>query len=133
MTYEYRQPSRINLVSGFFFLVIVGGVYVAVKFIPVYWQGKQVDRELDELRMRASDFHRLNEPARRQIADDIVDKAVIQIHQLGVEDQAGQPVQVWFSPDYAELHARYQVLVDHPGNLIKPTVMTMDRVVEVSR
>ena len=133
MTYEYRQPSRINLVSVFFFLLIVAGVYAAVKFIPVYWQGKKVDRELEEAKLLALDFPRLDASNRSRIADVIVDKATAHIHELGVEDQEGQPLQVWFSPDYSKLFARYQVVVVHPGNVVKPTVMTMDRVVEVSR
>jgi hypothetical protein len=133
MTYDYNRPSRINLVSVFFLLVIVGGVYASVKFVPVYWQGKQVDRELDELKLRAGDFGRLADDVRRSSSEAIVVQAIARIHELGIDDEPDQPVQVWFTPDYGELHARYRVVVAHPANVVKPTVITMERSVEVPR
>lgn len=133
MTYDYNKPRGVNFVSIFFLLVLVAGIYVAVKFVPVWWQAKKVDRELDDLRMQAIDVQRLNDDARRKKTDGIVAQAVARIHDLGVEDEEDQPVQVWFTTDFSELHARYQVTVHHPANVIKPTVMTMDRAVEVPR
>jgi len=133
MTYEYRQPSRVNVVSVFFVLVIAGGVYAAAKFVPVYWMGKKVDRELGEISLRASNLVRMDAQNQSRVAGDIIARATTQLHDLGVEDQDSQPLEVWFSDDYSELHARYQVVVMHTGNLIKPTVVNMDRVVEVSR
>ncbi len=133
MTYDYNQPSRVNLVSIFFLLMLVGGVYAAVKFVPVYWQGKKVDRVLDELAVRAVDLGRLNDSARRQEQDEIVNRAIADIHDLGVEDTADAPLEVWFTPDFSQLHARYDAVVAHPGNLVKPTVFHMERVVEVPR
>ena len=55
------------------------------------------------------------------------------MHDLGIEDQPDQPVEVWFTPDFGELHARYQVIVSHPGNIIHPTVMTVERTAVVPR
>ena len=133
MTYDYNKPSRVNVVSVLLLLIVAGGIYAGVKFIPVYWQGKTVDRELDELRLRAIDFPRFAEDQRHRAGDDIVATAVAKLHELGIEDQPDQPVQVWFTPEYDQLHARYQIIVTHPGNVIKPTVMTMERTVEVSR
>jgi hypothetical protein len=133
MSYDYNSPSRLNWVSLLFGLVIAGGAYGAVKFAPVYWQGKKVDRELDELRLRAVDFARLDDANRRQVSDEIVAKAIAALHDLGIEDQVDQPIQVWFSPDFGELHARYQIVVTHPAHLVKPTVMNMERVVVVQK
>ena len=133
MTYDYNKPRGVNFVSIFFLLVLVAGIYVAVKFVPVWWQAKKVDRELDELRLQAIDVHKYSDDQRRKKTDDIVAQAVARIHDLGVEDEPDQPVQVWFDADYSALHARYEVIVRHPGNVIKPTVMTMDRAVEVPR
>jgi len=130
---RYKNPGGLNLVSIFFLLVLVAGVYVAVKFVPVWYQGKKVDRELDELKLQALDFPKYGDDVRRKKTDEIIAQAVARIHNLGVEDEPEQPVQVWFSPDFGELHARYQVIVRHPGDVIKPTVMTMDRAVEVPR
>src|SRR5262249_1184693 len=102
-------------------------------FVPVWWQGKKVDRELDELKLQTLSFAGANPDARDKAVERLVAQAMARIHELGVEDQPDQPVQVWFSDDFAELHARYQVVATHPGNVIKPTVMTMDRAVEVPR
>lgn len=133
MTYDYNKPRGVNIVSVFFLLLLVGGIYVAVKFVPVWWQGKKIDRELDEIKLQALDFAHFSDDTRRKRTDEIVAQAVARIHDLGVEDEEDQPVQVWFTPDYGELHARYEVIVHHPGNIIKPTTMTMERTVEVPR
>jgi hypothetical protein len=133
LSYDYNKPSRLNLVSLFFVLLIAAGAYAAAKFIPVYYQAKEVDRELDELKTRASDFNRYDETYRRKTSEEIVLKATAAIHALGIEDQPDQPVEVWFSPDYGEISARYQVVVHHPGEVIKPTIMHMERTVTVPR
>src|SRR5262249_60827909 len=37
MMYNYNKPKGVNLVSIFFLLVLLAGIYVAVKFVPVWW------------------------------------------------------------------------------------------------
>ncbi len=129
MSYAYRKPRRFNLVSIFMLLVLVAAVYLGYKFVPVYWQARQVDEELDNIKMRGATFYRLADEYRQREADAIVNLSIAKLHEMGLDDQPGQPIQVWFSPDYTELHARYQVIVQHPFG--KQTPMTMDRVREM--
>ncbi len=129
MSYAYRKPRRFNLVSTFMLLVLVAAVYLGWKFIPVYWQARKVDEELDSIKMRGATFYRLSDEVRQREADTIVNLAIARMHEMGLDDQPAQPIQVWFSPDYTELHARYQVIVQHPFG--KQTVMTMNRVREM--
>lgn len=134
MGYDHKRPRRVNLVSGFLTLVAAAAIYLGVKFLPVYWQNKKVDHALDETAVKASTFGRLTEDSRRAEAAKLVDAAIASLHDLGVEDQLDQPIQVWFSPEYDELHARYTTIVQHNfGTLIKPTVLSMHRVVRVPR
>jgi hypothetical protein len=133
MTYDYQKPRGLNLVSIFMLAVLACGIYAAAKFVPVWWLGRKVDTELDELKLQALSFPRLSEDARRAGVDSVTAKAVVRIHDLGIEDQPDQPVEVWFTPDFGELHARYQIVVKHPGNIIHPTVMTVERTAVVSR
>lgn len=133
MTYDYQKPRGLNLVSIFMLAVLACGIYAAAKFVPVWWLGKKVDTQLDELKLQALNFERASEDTRRAAVESVATQAIARIHDLGIEDQPDQPVQVWFTPDYSELHARYQVIVSHPGNIIHPTVMTVERTALVSR
>jgi hypothetical protein len=133
MTYDYQKPRGLNLVSIFMLAVLACGIYAAVKFVPVWWLGKKVDTQLDELKLQALSFQRANDATRRAAAESVTAQAIARIHDLGIEDQPDQPVEVWFTPDYDELHARYQIVVRHPGDLIHPTVMTVERTAVVPR
>src|SRR6266568_4998695 len=129
MTYDYKAPRRLNIVSLFLVLAGAAGIYLGVKFLPVWWQGRSVDEVLDTFAIQAVSFGRYPEEARGREGDKIVAKAVARLHELGVEDQADQPIEVWFTPDFTELHARYEVIVEHNfGTYLKPTVMHMHRV-----
>lgn len=129
MKYDYNKPRRLNVVSGFLLLVAIAAGYAGYKFIPVFWQARKVDEVLDTEKMRAVSFHRAPDEVKQREADIIVTKAAARVYELGIDDQPDQPLQVWFSPDYSELNARYQVVVRHPFG--KSTVMTMNRTVEV--
>jgi hypothetical protein len=129
VTYEYNKPRRLNLVSAFLLLVAIAAGYAGVKFIPVYWQARKVDEALDEVKLQASTFHRMNPELLQAEADKIILKAIARINDLGIRDEPDQPIQVWFSPDWRYLEAKYKVVVKHPvGN---PTVMVMERKREV--
>jgi hypothetical protein len=131
MTYDYRQPRRINVVSVFMLLVAVAAGYAGYKFVPVYWQARKVDQVLDEEKLAMVNVGRLAEEHRAPVADKAIAKAITRLYEMGIEDVGEQPLQVWFSPDYGELNARYQVVVRHPVG--KATVLTFDRHVTVPR
>jgi hypothetical protein len=131
MTYEYNKPRRLNLVSFVLLLIALAGAYLGYKFIPVYWQARKVDEELDMIKMRAATMYRMKDDVKQTVATEIVNAAVARMHEMGLEDYPDQPIQVWFAPDYGELHARYMVVVRHPGG--KQTVMTMERVREMPK
>jgi hypothetical protein len=126
MTYDYKQPRRLNFVSFLLLLILTAGGYLAFKFVPVYWQARKVDEALDEIKMPATRFHRMNDDARRGEADKIIARAHARLIELGIEDHPDQPLQLWFSPEFDHLHARYRVDVHHPV-VNKITAMTMDR------
>jgi hypothetical protein len=125
MTYDYHKPRRLNLVSGFMLLLAIAGVYLGYKFIPVYWQARKVDEALDELKMPAATFFRMQDHYRRTEADKIIANSLARLHEMGLKDEPDQPIQVWFSPDWKYLEAKYMVIVKHPVG--KPTVMIMER------
>lgn len=131
MTYQYNKPRRLNIVSFLMLIAAAAGGYAGWKFIPVYWQARKVDQILDEEKMAGASFHRMKDELRPGVAEQIVAKAVTRIYELGVEDVGEQPLQVWFSPDWTELNAKYQVVVRHPVG--EPTVLTMERKVDVPR
>jgi hypothetical protein len=132
MTYEYKKPRRLNLVTLVLLLAGVAGVYLGVKFIPVWWQGREVDEQLDGFAVQAVQFARYAEELRAKDGEKIVVDAIAALHRMGIEDQVDQPLQVWFSPDWSELHARYEVIVQHNlADLVKPTVLHMHRVRKV--
>lgn len=132
MTYDYNKPRRLNVVSLLLLLIVLAAGYAGWKFVPVYWQARKVDQVLDEEKMAAASIDRLRDDARATTADSVVAKAVTRIYEMGIEDQAEQPLQVWFDADYGALNARYQVVVRHPV-VDKTTIMTMDRRVAVPK
>ena|SRR5215467_10416430 len=132
MTYDYRKPRRLNFVSFLMLVALVVGAYLGWKFIPVWWQSRQVDEELDTFAVQAVQFPRYTDEVRQRDGEKIVTSAIIALHQMGIQDQADQPLEVWFSPDWSELHARYEIIVQHNlANLVKPTVMRMHRIRKV--
>lgn len=124
-TYEYNKPRRLNLVSFFVLLVVLAAAYAGWKFGPVYWQARKVDEALDEVKMSGATFYRMNPDVRQAEADKILARSIARIHELGVKDEPDQPIQVWFSPNFEKLQAKYMVIVKHPFG--KPTVMIMER------
>ena len=132
MTYDYRKPRRLNIVSLFLVLGVAAGIYLGVKFLPVWWRVRQVDTKLDEYAVQVADFGRQAPEARDRAAEPILAKTVAELRAIGVDDQPDQALEVWFSPDYRELHARFEVIVEHNfGSLVKPTVMMMHRIRKV--
>ena len=125
MTYDYNKPRRLNLVSFFLLVLVAAGVYLGYKFVPVYWQARKVDQELDEIKMRGATMYRMKEDVKMQTAEQIVNASLARLYEMGIEDTPDQPVQVWFEPDFSALNARYQIIVRHPGG--KQTLMTMER------
>jgi hypothetical protein len=129
--YDYNKPRSFNLVTLVIVVFLAGAGYVAVKFGPVYWQGWKVDEILDQkaLLLTQADVARLDEANRSSQAERALAESIEGIRGLGIEDQPDQAVEVFYSDDFSTLHARYQVVVNHPYG--KPTVITMNRKVKV--
>jgi hypothetical protein len=129
MSYQGSRPRGFNIVSFFLLFLVLAGAYLGWKFGPVYWQARKVDEALDELKMSAATFYRMQDGVRQQEADKILARSIARLHEMGLEDQPDQPIQVWFSPDWKHLQAKYMVIVKHPFG--KPTVLIMERKREV--
>ncbi len=127
---SYSQPRRVNFVSVFLLLCVLAGGYAAWKFVPVYWQARKVDEALDETVAEAADFSIRNEDVRQKQGEKILNEAVARLHEMGIEDHAEQPLEVWWGDNYDTIHAKYRVIVEHPA-ILKPTVLTMERVRKV--
>jgi hypothetical protein len=132
MTYDYNKPRRLNVVSLFLLVLVAGAGYAAYKFVPVYWQAREVDQALDELKLPAATFFRMRDDLRRAEADRIIARAYARLAEMGIEDHEEQPLQIWFAPDHSELHAKYRVDVRHPI-IDKVTPMTMERQREIPK
>ena len=130
--YDYHKPRRLNLVSGFIGLVILAAIYAGWKFIPVYWQARKVDAALDEIKLPAAEFVFKNEDVKTQEGERMLAAAIARLHDMGIDDMPDQPLQVWWGPDYTELHAKYRVIVTHPA-ILKPTILDMERVRKVPK
>jgi hypothetical protein len=131
MTYDYNKPRRLNFVSFFVLLLALAAAYAGWKFVPVYWQARKVDEALDEIKMSGATFYRMNPQVRQAEADKILARSIARLHEMGLKDEPDQPIQVWFSPNFEKLQAKYMVIVKHPVG--KPTVMIMEREREMPR
>jgi hypothetical protein len=124
--YNYKKPRRINVVSILMLLLLAGGVYAGVKFVPVYFQAFKVDSVLNDMKSQGLDLLRVTDPSVRQDSEDkIIGAAVEKIRDLGIIDHEDQPLEVWFSDNYTYFNAKYRVVVSHPFD--KHTTMTFHR------
>jgi hypothetical protein len=131
--YDYsRKPRSINGVSLFVLLILAGAGYAGWKFGPVYWQAQKVDEALDEIKLEVANIEDWKMDDKVAAQRKISAKAIARIHELGIEDQEDQPVEVFFSPDYRYIQAKYEIIVRHPV-LLKPTKMIMNRKVRIPR
>jgi hypothetical protein len=130
VTVPYKSPRRINFVSLFLFLVLIGGAYAGWKFIPPYWQAWKVDEVLREARNEASDISTLDGDRRTSREHEVLDRTRRRILDLGIVDQPDYPIQLEFSPSYDMLYCRYRVIVRHVVGG-KTTVLDMNRKVSM--
>jgi len=120
-----KGPRRINPVSIFIVLVVVAGVYGAIKFVPIYLLNSKVDTILDEARYEAAQINQFStDGARERILEDIRDKII----DLGIDERY---LDVTFEDDLSYIYADYRVVVEHPFG--KTTTLDFEREVEVPR
>lgn len=132
MSYDYNKPRRFNVVSAALLLIVLAAGYAGAKFIPVYWKARKVDEALDEVKLPAAQFYRMNEEVKRVQSEKILAQAISRLREMGIEDQPDQPLQVWFGPEYSSLNAKYEVIVTHPA-VLKPTVIVLERNREIRK
>jgi hypothetical protein len=129
---SYNRPRRLNIVSFLFILALIAGGYAAYKFVPVYWQARQIDSAVDEIIVPAAQLPLRNEDVRTKEAEDLLNRVAAKAHELGAQDQPDQPVEVWWDPDYGAIHVKYRVIVEHPA-VLKPTILNLERVRKVPK
>jgi hypothetical protein len=116
---------NLNPVSVTLGLLLVAGIYLGWKFVPVYWQAQKVDTALAKVRFEASKVVLTeHDPREARLLERLYDDIV----SLGVDPTY---LQVEFSPDYSSVHARYRAIVRHPFN--KTTELEFHRSVEIPR
>ena len=132
MSYDYNKPRRFNVVSAALLLIVIAAGYAGTKFIPVYWKARKVDEALDEVKLPAAQFYRMNDEVKRVQSEKILAQAISRLREMGIEDMPDQPLQVWFGENYSSLNAKYEVIVTHPA-VLKPTVIVMERIREIRK
>jgi|GEM_PF-5542572 len=88
--------------------VVVGALYAATKFVPVYMQGAEVESILDSYRHNAASLD-VNDPGDSE--DKILDAATADIIALGIEERY---LEVYFTDGFETLNADYRVVVRFP-------------------
>jgi hypothetical protein len=127
--YRYKKPRSINIVSILVVLFLAAIAYGGWKFGPIWFQAQEVDKALEDVRIEVANISAWT-PQQRWVAEPkIQQKAITKIHDLGINDELEQPVEVWISSDYQYLQARYMVVVHHPFG--KETRITLNRKVKI--
>jgi hypothetical protein len=127
--YNYKKPSSINWVTIFIVLLLVSAVYAGWKFIPVWWQAQKVEEALEEVKLEVSNIQGWTPSQQRLAEEKLRAKAIARIHELGIEDQPDQPVQVFFTEGYTHIKVTYEAIVDHVWG--KQTRITINRSVKI--
>lgn len=109
---DYKQPSRINVVSLLFLLAAGGVVYAGVKFGPSYWRDRQVQGAIEEA------VNRLwRDRGSSGIDDTIRDEVTAKVREMGIDDP-NLLVTVERSAARLKISASYTVVISHPGRKI---------------
>jgi hypothetical protein len=124
--YNYKKPRAVNWVSVLLFLITVSAAYLGWKFVPVFYQREEVDSALADLANQGLDMARYSADARADKESKLIARTYQRLQRLGVDDPS---LVVYFSPDYAYLHADYSVVIEHP--LDQKTILPFQRKAKV--
>jgi len=109
---QYKQPSRINIVSILLLGVVLGAVYTGVKFVPHYWRDRKVEEVLG---VAVNRFFR--ERTTSGVEESVRAEVEAHVRALGVDDPELR-VFVERRPDVLRVSVQYTVVVSHPGRKI---------------
>jgi hypothetical protein len=123
--YRYRKPRKLNWVTILVLIVLVGGGYFAVKYVPVYWQRHKVEEILVDVGMQSADLPDLNDKDLAAEEERLLEEARTRIQALGVGGPDGVDLDVSYDPDYTYISASYSVTVNHV--IGKPHVLKFTR------
>ena len=103
--------SRINWITMVIAVIAVLAIYLGVKLVPMWWQAREVDSEIESFRYDVLHLKRYEtDPNEQRIADDLWEKVV----DLGVDEET---LQVYWGDDYSSLHVEYDVRMAFPFGL----------------
>jgi len=120
-----KGPRRINPVSILVVLLIVGAVYAAIKFVPVYMLASDVDTILADAKHEAAELDVFSTGDRR---DKLLEQVRDKIIDLGVDENR---LEVYLDDDLSYIHADYVIVVKHPFG--KTTELEFERSAKVPR
>jgi hypothetical protein len=118
-------PRSFNIVTFLMLVCLAGAGYWIWKFFPVYFTAWQVDHVLSDGASRAYKVNRLNEPARSQGKQDLVEDLRRKVVSMGILDPE-MALEVELDGDTVYVTCDYSVVVQHPVKN-KQTVMTLHR------
>ena len=126
MATAYKQPRRLNLVSGFMLLLLGLAGYWCWKFLPVYLEAWSVDHVLNQNVSQVYKMMRLAEPYKTTELTKLVEIAKADIlKKTGVTD-TNVVVNLNIELTIATLTADYTVQVTHEW-FSRTTIMAMHR------
>jgi len=105
-----KGPRRINPISILVVLAIVGAVYAAVKFVPVYLTQSKVESILADAKHKAAQLNEYSsDDARQKLLDKVAEK-ILDLDR-GIDEEF---LEVYLDDDMSHINADYQIVVEHP-------------------
>ncbi len=127
MATDYKQPRRLNIVSGILLLLLAGAGYWSWKFLPAYLEAWSVDHILKEQVSRVYKIMMMGEPDKTNELTKLVETAKADIKKKAGVTDAGIVVHLNVDVTVATLTADYKVRVNHDW-FNRTSVMQMHRV-----
>ena len=109
----YKQPRRLNVVSGALLLLAAAGGYWMYKFFPVYLEAWSVDHILHEGASRVYKIQMMGEPDRTETLTKLVDNAKADIRKKSGVSDPELVVNLTLEQTTATMTADYKVKVYH--------------------
>lgn len=113
MATDYKQPRRLNVVSGALLLMLAAAGYWCWKYMPIYIEAWSVDHVLKEQVSRVYKMMQMGEPDKTNELTKLVETAKADIRKKSGVTDPNVVVNLNIDVTVATMTADYKVRVNH--------------------
>jgi hypothetical protein len=114
MSYNYKEPRRVNLVSVSLLILALAAGYAGWKLGPMFWTAYKIGEIVDQGASQASGINMMTLEAQTKIEKKVVTQVKERIgEERGITPEVNG-LDVYLEDENAALHAEYDVTIHFP-------------------